>query len=158
MASLQGFPKREHLCLRRDIEALYERPDGTATAWPIRCIWRRLEEADAAASSAQNATPTAQITLPIAQVLISVSKRRLHHAVDRNRAKRQIREAYRLNKQLLIAPSADASTLSADAPVQRLHIAFMWLADQPQNSDRVHHAIRRLLRKIGQPSELSPTE
>lgn len=151
MASLQGFPKREHLCLRRDIEALYERPDGTATAWPIRCIWRRLEEADAAASSAQ-------ITLPIAQVLISVSKRRLHHAVDRNRAKRQIREAYRLNKQLLTAPSADASTLSADASVQRLHIAFMWLADQPQNSDRVHHAIRRLLRKISQPSELSPTE
>lgn len=144
MASLQGFPKREHLCLRRDIEALYERPDGTATAWPIRCIWRRLEEADAAASTAQ--------------VLISVSKRRLHHAVDRNRAKRQIREAYRLNKQLLTAPSADASTLSADAPVQRLHIAFMWLADQPQNSDRVHHAIRRLLRKISQPSELSPTE
>lgn len=151
MASLQGFPKREHLCLRRDIEALYERPDGTATAWPIRCIWRRLDEADAAASSAQNA-------VPIAQVLISVSKRRLHHAVDRNRAKRQIREAYRLNKQLLTAPSADASTLSADASVQRLHIAFMWLADQPQNSDRVHHAIRRLLRKISQPSELSPTE
>ncbi|MCQ2266783.1 MAG: ribonuclease P protein component [Bacteroidaceae bacterium] len=151
MASLQGFPKREHLCLRRDIEALYERPDGTATAWPIRCIWRRLEEADAAAS-------IAQITLPTAQVLISVSKRRLHHAVDRNRAKRQIREAYRLNKQLLTAPYADASTLSADASVQRLHIAFMWLADQPQNSDRVHHAIRRLLRKISQPSELSPTE
>ena len=35
------------------------------------------------------------------QVLVSVSKRNFKRAVDRNRLKRQIREAYRLNKHLL---------------------------------------------------------
>ena len=36
-----------------------------------------------------------------AQVLISVSKKYFKKAVDRNRLKRQIREAYRLNKYIL---------------------------------------------------------
>jgi len=35
------------------------------------------------------------------QVLISVSKRNFKRAVDRNRIKRQIREAYRLNKHII---------------------------------------------------------
>lgn len=35
------------------------------------------------------------------QILISVSKRNFKKAVDRNKLKRQIREAYRLNKEIL---------------------------------------------------------
>jgi ribonuclease P protein component len=35
------------------------------------------------------------------QILISVSKRNFKRAVDRNRIKRQIREAYRLHKHLI---------------------------------------------------------
>lgn len=117
--SLHGFPKREHLCLQRDIDALFSGPDGSATAWPLRCLWRKAEGDEAHT-----------------QMLVSVAKRHLHHAVDRNRAKRQIREAYRLQKTLL-APSASP-----------LHIAFIWMADSPQPSAKVHAAVERLLKRV----------
>ena len=43
---------------------------------------------------------TDDISVP-AQVLISVSKRKMKHAVDRNHTKRVIRECYRLHKEQL---------------------------------------------------------
>lgn len=120
MSQDAGFPKREHLCLQRDIDALFAEPDGTASAWPLRCLWR---------SSGDD---------KLNQVLISVAKRRLHHAVDRNRAKRQIREAYRLQKGLL-RPG--------------LHLAFIWLADAPQSTDKVSRSMRRLLKTIAEKAQ-----
>ena len=54
------------------------------------------------------------------QLLISVPKKRFKHAVDRNRVKRQIREAFRQHKDLLypIVPEE-----------QCLLLAFIWLSD-----------------------------
>ena len=46
---------------------------------------------------------------------------REHHAVDRNHVKRQIREAWRLHKQLLV---------EAIAPDKQLLVAFVWQSNQ----------------------------
>ena len=73
------------------------------------------------------------------QVLVSVSKRHFRHAVDRNRAKRQLREAWRRHKETL------ASTLPAD---KCLALAFLWLSDSPQPSAVVERRVCGLVQRI----------
>ena len=75
---------------------------------------------------------------PHAKVLLSVSKRHFKHAVDRNRAKRQLREAYRLQKHNLL------QHIPADREV---HLAFIWLADEPMKSETVHKRLLSLLNR-----------
>ena len=81
-----GFPHKEHLVSRTDIEALFMHKSGVINDFPLRLIYKEM--------------PDTADDVPI-KVLISVSKRHFKLAVDRNRAKRQIREAYRLNKAIL---------------------------------------------------------
>ena len=79
------FPKEEHLCRKKLIEELFGKQGSSFGVYPLRVVWIKSE------------APT---TAP-PQVLISVSKRTFKRAVDRNRLKRLIREAYRLNKYRL---------------------------------------------------------
>ena len=72
------------------------------------------------------------------QVLMSVSKRHFKHAVDRNRVKRQLRETFRLNRQLLdpaIENHADRT----------LVIAFIWMTNRLQPTERVDSCMKKLL-------------
>jgi ribonuclease P protein component len=80
------FPKEEHLCRKKLIEELFSKQSSSFGVYPLRVVW------------VSRATPS---TAP-PQVLISVSKRTFKRAVDRNRLKRLIREAYRLNKYRLL--------------------------------------------------------
>ena len=81
-----AFPKEEHLCRKKLIEELFGKQGSSFGVYPLRIVWLKSE------------APT---TAP-PQVLISVSKRTFKRAVDRNRLKRLIREAYRLNKYRLL--------------------------------------------------------
>jgi ribonuclease P protein component len=79
------FPKEEHLCRKKLIEELFSKQNSSFGVYPLRIVWIK-------APALTKAPP---------QVLISVSKRTFKRAVDRNRLKRLIREAYRLNKYRL---------------------------------------------------------
>lgn len=78
------FSKEEHLCSKRLISLLFAK-SSSFNLYPLRFVYYTPE----------NLPPGST------QVLISVSKRYFKRAVDRNRLKRQIREAYRLNKHIL---------------------------------------------------------
>lgn len=142
-----GFPKAEHLVLQRDIDALFADGSRSAVAFPVRAVWRESEWDGCG---------------PRVKVLVSVSKRKFKHAVDRNRAKRQMREAYRLNKHLLDAAEARRGGVvqqSGDPVVQddscctrpkALHIGFIWVADELQESQLVHKRIANLLKRINE--------
>lgn len=127
---LYGFPKSQHLSLQRDIDALFAEGNRSTVAFPVRAVWREV------AWDGHS---------PRVKVLVSVSKRKFKHAVDRNRAKRQMREAYRLNKHLL---AYNQPATAPERPQTSLHIGFIWLAAEPQESRFVQKRIITLLKRI----------
>lgn len=97
------------------IDQLFNGKDSkSVTVFPLRAVFR---DAD-----------TEQ------QVLFSVSKRHFKRAVKRNRVKRQMREALRLNKAILHD--------------RQQHIAFIWMTDRLMPTPRIERAMVKLLEKI----------
>lgn len=70
-------------------------------------------------------------------ILISVPKRLFKHAVDRNRVKRQIREAYRNNRELIKTPEGKV-----------IHIAFIWLDSKHYPTEVVEAKVKNLLTRM----------
>lgn len=134
MTDRYTFRKAERLCSHKVIEALFAGGNKSFSAYPIRAVFMPMSEEQMAGM----AGPTAPV-----QVMISVSKRHFKHAVDRNRVKRQIREAYRLNKHQL---------LSAIPEGQGMAIAFIWLTSEHFDTKVVEEKIKKLLVRITEES------
>ena len=122
------FRKRERLVSLRLIDDLFGGGSSrSVAAFPLRAIFKvRVREDHAAA--------------PV-QLLISVPKKHFHHAVDRNHVKRQIREAWRLHKQLLV---------EAIAPEKQLLVALVWQSNQHLATSAVEERIANLTCRIAE--------
>ncbi len=134
------FPKSERLCSKKLIEALFEGGHKSLSAYPIRAVFMPIAQAPAPGDGSTPVLPTTPATTPLVQVMMSVSKRHFKHAVDRNRVKRQLREAYRLNKHLL----------TDKLPQQSLVIAFIWLSDDLFETSTIQSKMKKLLLRIGE--------
>jgi len=80
---------------------------------------------------------------PQAKMLVSVPKHCFKHAVKRNRVKRQVREAYRKNKHILL------DTMAA-TPDKTVIMAFIWLDNKLRASQDVEKRVCNLLERISE--------
>lgn len=92
----QTLRKYEILRKENDIALLFAKGKGLK-AYPFKVVFR-----------VSRGTP-----LTTCRILVSVSKKRFHHAVNRNRVKRLVREAWRKNKQPLY-DFCEANNISID--------------------------------------------
>lgn len=80
-----SFPKKERLCSRLQLEQLLSLKQSVFS-YPLKCYFQHLP------FSEEN---------PVSKMAVSVPKKLEKTAVGRNKIKRWVREAYRLNKHLL---------------------------------------------------------
>lgn len=78
--------------------------------------------------------PVADEVMTHHQVLFSVPKKRCKHAADRNRLKRKMREAYRLNKHRLLSSFANKASghflLAYVYTASDIHLSFVTIQNQ----------------------------
>lgn len=125
-----SFQKKERLCSKRIIDTLFDGGSKSFSAYPLRAVFRSIP------------TETDQ---ELVSVLVSVSKKHFKRAVKRNRAKRQIREAYRKNKSLIY----EVLESNANAP-KHIAIAFLWQTDELMLTSVVESKMRSLLHRIAE--------
>ncbi|MDR0699765.1 MAG: ribonuclease P protein component [Tannerella sp.] len=119
------FHKNERLYLKKDIDKVFA--DGQSfLSYPLRIAYL---------SDTGDASPVSGIS-----VLISVPKKRIRHSVRRNRIKRLIREAFRLNKN-------ESSDLCKQKGTQ-LHIAFIYICNEIKTYADIEKSMLKALKII----------
>ena len=120
--------RTERIKSRKTIDDIFSGGATSHSVFPIRVIYKELQ------------TPTS--------ILVSVSKKRFKHAVDRNRLKRLIRESYRLNKSELLDRLESLN--------KTLAIAFVYISNKEFSFEEVEARIKKMLTLIIE--DLSKTE
>ena len=119
------FTKQERLCGDTQVDRLFTQGNRQIAVFPVRLVWIPSDA-------------------PGVRVLISAPKRKFHHAVDRNRIKRQIREFYRLHSAALKE--------AVKSKGMGLDVAFLFLDNRLWESaplnDRLLTAMDRLVAEV----------
>ncbi len=118
-----SFPKAEHLCGEKRIARLYTQGEAFMT-YPFRVVFRIESKRDDVPAS----------------VMVSVPKKRFKRAVKRNRLKRLLREAYRLNKHALIDLLEEKQL--------HIHVAFNYVSDEELDFITVEKKMKIALQKL----------
>ncbi|MFK5981538.1 MAG: ribonuclease P protein component [Flavobacteriaceae bacterium] len=113
-----SFPKSEKLKSRKTIELLFSE-GKTITKFPIKVFFLPIENAN------------------YTQAGFAVPKRNFKNAVDRNRIKRQLREAYRLQKHLLKNENG-----------LKFAIFFLYIGKEKLPYSKIETAMKSLIKKL----------
>lgn len=124
--------KYEKLCSRTAINNVFQ-SGKSAICYPLRAAFSIVEA---------NETP--------AKFLITIPKKKIRKAVNRVLLRRRIREAYRLNRNILI-PKLQEHEVS-------LNVAFVYLSDEISDYAHINDKMQVLLEKIVNLTEKSKTD
>ena len=125
-----ALAKSERLTSQLVIDKLFAGGNASMAAFPLRIVFMQVEKSEKNGSDE-----------PPVSILVSVPKKRFRHAVDRNRVKRQVREAFRQHKDLLCQVVPEG---------QRLLLAFICLSDEHRPSKEIEGRIVSLMRRISE--------
>ena len=115
------FKKEERITKKKDIKLLFN--DGQSfVVYPLYIVFIQKYPL---------------VNNEACSVLINVSKKRFKHATDRNRIKRWMREAYRLNKKELVQ--------SLEGKDFQLLVGFVYTGKKLYNYSFVELAMRQVL-------------
>ena len=118
------FKKTERLCNKIAIDSLFQQ-GKSFSIYPFRIIWQLVD--------------SNQLELDT-KVLISVPKKKIKKAVNRNLIKRRIKEAYRLNKSKHFQ-----SIILRD---RQLHFAIIYLSPEVLPYPKLNHKIILSLQRL----------
>ncbi|MCH3994992.1 MAG: ribonuclease P protein component [Prevotella sp.] len=123
------FRKNERLYGKLLIDQLFSKGNRCSlAAFPLRVVYRFRDRIDG--------------ELP-ERVLISVPKRCFKRAVKRNRVKRQIREAFRKNKQILLQNLPEQSG-------SQILMAFLWQDTRLHDTAEIEKKVISLLQQMSE--------
>ena len=123
--------KRERICGRTLLEKLFTGGKSKSfSVFPLRVVYLLTDQPD---GDLQHEASV--------KMMVSVSKRHFKRAVKRNRVKRQVREAYRLNKEIVVSSMADS-------PNRQLLLGFIWMSDELHDTDTVERSMQVLLKRV----------
>ena len=120
---LQTFKKAERITSKLLIDRLFNGEGSSMVVFPFRVVYIKVPK----------------VEVPVS-ILVSVPKKRLHKAVDRNRMKRLTREAYRRQKQILWNALEQSDSSVA--------IAFVYLAPNLCTYEMVCKSMNKILTRI----------
>lgn len=122
MSGQNTFSKQERLCSSTLIDRLFSEGNRQISVFPVRLVWLLADDIEGI------------------QMLISAPKRNFHHAVDRNRIKRQIREFYRTHSATLKETVASKG--------KGMMLAFLFNDNRIWDSDKLSERLVSALGKL----------
>lgn len=126
------FRKEERICRKIEIDKLFNRGGSRSmAAFPVRLVYLKTD---------------AEAGVPDVRVLVSVSKKCFKRAVKRNRVKRQLREAFRLNKGILYEQLEQQEGTA-------LLIALIWIDDKLWPTSEVEKKVVNLMHRLSEKIE-----
>lgn len=126
--SAESFKKAERLSSKKTIEGLFSRGKSSFN-YPIKFVWLQIAD---------------DSPFPV-KVLVTASKKKVRKAVERNKVKRRLREAYRRNKTPLFESLMKTN--------RKLALGIIYLGKNTGNYEEIEQKIIELITRLIEDNE-----